>query len=858
MNRAKFFRPTIGTDIVQRIRLWNLLEEGSRLPITLISAPAGYGKSTLVSSWLNQKDRPFIWISLEKEDSDLSVFLRNFIRGVRQLRPDFGYRLEALLETPQPTSFEKLSSEFINTISQFSEELIMVFDDYHLLDNQLIHRLISNYLKFPNQHFHLVLCSRSDPAIQIQDYRSKGWLIEIRSRDLIFSDEEIIDFLSAKKIEDLKEVDLRNIYRITEGWATGIRLLTFQNGGTQSFKERILEYNKSDLFYIEIVENYISKSPSLKEFMMMTSCLDQFDAELCCHIASALKMELKDIKDNIETLINDNFFIIPLDDNNYSFRFHHLIRKHLYKQTQRTWSKEKISRIHCAAGDWYKDQNKKKLAIEQYIYGSNYKRGIDLFKDYRLQLHKEMDWNTLEHFIRLFPENISNDSPEIQLSKAWLKIYTGDVFEMFAMIDPIEELLRNKKSTSQALEAEWKSLLVYKIYNISQDYDKCIEACSYAIQHLPKEHVYALGYSWIFLGGALQIKIGTAEAVKRIKQGIAGVNDDTVNSHQWLVICYLYWISGENNLLIKSSRSLIELGHQSNNMEALANGYSFQGKGYFAQADFKKAEASLLKFYDIRYNTIAVIHFMGMVALCKCSYDLGKKAQVQGILDDLDDLVHIQKDLYFSQVLNVLKAELSSRNGYNKLALAQIKKLEEVPLVPLTDFFHPQIIMARILLRSDSKSDLKMAGDLISQLEDLIYRTKNDRFLIDLLLLKSELELSQGEQKLAGRYATRAIQLANVNRNISPFIEIRKPLQTLVATKSQREFPGFYSLLTKFLSSPKFENKDQFPSNREIEVLKLIRENLSNKQIANTLFISEKTVKRHCGNLFKNVWDWQD
>ncbi len=853
LNRAKFFRPTLGSDIVQREHLWKLLDEGADLPITLISAPAGYGKSTLVSSWLNQIDTPYIWISIEEADSNLHVFLKNFIRGLRQINHDFGIRLESLLASPQPTSIENLSLEFVNAIALLSKKINVVFDDYHLIQNQDIHNFISHYLKYPNRNFHLLLISRSDPSIKIQEYRQKGWLMDIRARDLVFKREEITEFLDSKKIEGLQDMDLEKIHRITEGWPTGLRLLTIQNGRSGAFKERLNNYSSSDLLYTGIVKSYLDKSPAMNDFVLMLSCLSHFNPDICDHIISKVKLKVNNSRSIIDNLIADSFFIIPLDDRDHAFRFHDLIKGHLFKQLRSSWTPDKISTIHCAAADWYQEQNQPHLAIEQFIRGKEYSKGLRIFKNYRLQLHKEMNWSALEDIIKQFPESVAKDSLEIQLSKAWLLIYYGDVFEMFSKLDLLEQQLRNTELHAVALEAEWKSLQVYKLYNISQDYDKCVEACSFAINHLPNEHVYALGYSWIFLGGALQIKRGTAEAVKRIKKGIAGIDNPTVNSHQWLVICYMYWISGEVELLIKSSKSLIDLGQRSNNLEALANGHNFCGIAYYARGDFKMAEASLLKFYELRYNTIAVIHIMGMVALCKCFYELSKETRLSAALDEMTKLIHLQKDNYFGQLLGVLKADISLRKGWDKLALGQISKLEKIPLVPLSNFYCPQITIVRILLSSKTKAEKAKADDLIGQLEEIIYRTKNARFLVDLLLLKSELEFSKGEKTLADGYLTKAIKQAHVNQIVSPFLEINSQLLEIAQDICKREFPAFYEVLRNIVKTCRKDTDLQLPSSRELEVLKLLKENLSNKQIANALYISEKTVKRHCGNLFKKL-----
>ncbi|MEN8799927.1 MAG: LuxR C-terminal-related transcriptional regulator, partial [Flavobacteriaceae bacterium] len=558
-------------------------------------------------------------------------------------------------------------------------------------------------------------------------------------------------------------------------------------------------------------------------------------------------------KTHIDILINDNFFIIPLDGNNYNYRFHHLIQRHLYNQSLSNWGHDKISSIHCMSAEWYKNHNQPSLAIEHFIKGNNFENALGLFKVYRLQLLREMDWSSLKHIVNLFPKSYAKTSAEIQLSKAWLLIYSGDVFEMFSMLGYINEIICADESRSKALIAELKSLQVYELYNLSKDYDQCVEACSFAIKHLPKEHVYALGYAWIFLGAAMQITHSTTIAVQKIKQGITEDNDLRVKSHQWLVICYLYWMSGENEKLIRSSQSLIELGLQSNNLEALANGYYFKGMAQFAHGDINKAKKSLLEFYELRYSTIAVIHFMAMTVLSKCLFVLGEDARLNSVLDKMAEMIHSQRDAHFGQLLEILKADFYLSKGHKKLAISQVNKLGDVALTALSDFYNPQIAMARILLMSNSASDLNYAKSLISKLEEVITRTKNGRFIVDLLLLKSESALRTADQAFAEQYAEKAIRIANTRRYISPFLEISDELVEIVESVSKLKFSDFYKPLKRLLNNLNSENTPQLLSNRELEVLKLLRKNLTNKQIAIALYISEKTVKRHCSNLFKKL-----
>ena len=313
LNRAKFYRPTLGHDIVERRRLWDLLDSGAHLPLTLICGPAGYGKSTLVSSWLDQSSWSSVWLSLEQGDSSIQCLITHLIIGIRQHQSDFGIELESFQNSPQPIAINVLSVHLVNAFSSLNQKLVVVLDDYHHLQNQDIDILFAECLKYPNPNLHLIVVSRTDPPISLQHYRSKGWLQEIRTRDLVFNLEETIHFLEKRNFEQPGKYNLQGLLNVSEGWPTAIRLFALNVDDSNNIDGKIGEFSKSKLFYMGMIQKYLERCPALREFALIISSLDQFNYEISDYLLSEIEMHPADSQTVIRQLAIDSFFIIPLD-----------------------------------------------------------------------------------------------------------------------------------------------------------------------------------------------------------------------------------------------------------------------------------------------------------------------------------------------------------------------------------------------------------------------------------------------------------------------------------------------------------------------------------------------------------------
>ena len=841
-----------GPDLVNRKHLWKELDQHSEYPFTLVTGPAGYGKSTLIASWLRKRRISHVWISLDDKDSHFTSFVSNLALGLRQLIPGFGTRFDTLFKAPQSVSDRIISSELLSAFSEIDSPVTLILDDYHVIKETAIHKWLSDYLKYPNKLVHLILISRFDPPLNLNALRMSGWVREIRTKRLRFTQNEIKQFADAMNLGIKDRVDLSRIETLTEGWAAGLRLLLTSVSDINNLHQFLNSVTKSQSVYFSLINKYLDSNRTIKDCVIRMAVLEEFNEDISKYILSELIPDYKEDQSWILKLLRDNFFLVPLDKEGYSFRFHHLIHNYLRSILRAEIDPAEINHIHELAAHWYQDHQSHYSAIKHFIEAEQHDRAVILFKEIRIDYLDAMQWHDIERMLFLFPSRISKSDTVLLLTRCWLLIYKGDLFEFFSLLPAIEDSVQRIKEVSNELMAEYNCLKAYELYNVSQDFVKCTKACEFAIEFLPKKYHYALGYSWIFLGGAIQITSDTKTAVRRLLDGIETTHEASVNAHQWMVICYLHWIDGNNERLISSAETLEKIGLRTSNMEALANSYYFLGIANLSMGQMDEALIHLTAFQHYRHHTIAVIHFMGLTALA-CRLNVTKNhGDARKVIRDLEELVFQQKDDYFSTSLQLLKAEFDFLNGDLLRATRSIRRSNPLPLVPASNFYCPQITIAKVHAAGDSQQDINAAKELIAEVDALMSQTKNNRFSIAVRLIKAQINISADNKDLAYDLVKQSIELSIEQNIFEPFLHLGHELLKFVLRVSQKSHPEFFKKLSSFGIS-EVNHSTEMPSKREMDILKLLREDCSNKQIAEALFISEKTVKRHCANLFKKL-----
>jgi ATP/maltotriose-dependent transcriptional regulator MalT len=508
--------------------------------------------------------------------------------------------------------------------------------------------------------------------------------------------------------------------------------------------------------------------------------------------------------------------------------------------------------LHQKGADWYISNGYPEKALKHYILGEEFEKAVHLFQERCISHLSHTNWANLRMDLELFPQGLRDKLPELRLAYAWTSTYEGEIFEMFSIVEDLRFEIWDLSSSTPALKAEWAVLEAYRAYNLVQDYQSCRELCEYALTHLPRDHTYALGYAWIFLGGSLQVLEGTPAAVERIQKGMQSGPDPLVISHQLMVLCYVEWMEGNIPMLQRSARELFALGDRTKNSEAIANALYFLGIAAYTTGDLQEAERILKDFFQRRYHTIAIIHFMGVTALIMCRANMGKEYLECEELNSLESFVHGQRHPFYLMFMEAFKTELIWRSGDLERAAERASEIANIPLTPLSNIYCPHLTRIKALISTGLKEGLDKAESEIQQIQNLLEATNNIRFRIDLDLLRAQLYFKRGKQDLEKKHLKSALKSASVYQIVSPFLEMDKEGYRRLGAICNASFPGLYRIqnsLRRFVET----SEPVVLSPREKQVLALLGRHLSNKEIGNKLNISEKTVKRHTGNLFKKL-----
>lgn len=318
---TKLHLPPVRPNLVERRRLTERLNEGTKGRLTLISAPAGFGKTTLLSEWSLRSELPIVWVSLDEGDNHPARFLVYFVAALRNLQADFGENVLALLHSPRPPSLEPVVTALINEISVIPNDFALVLDDYHSIEARPIHDAVAFLLDHLPPQAHLVIASRTEPPLPLARLRVRGQITELSIADLRFTPEEVADFLNKAMGLNLSAGDVAALEERTEGWVAGLQLAALSMQGREDISSFIASFTGSHRYVLDyLAEEVLQKQPEhVQSFLLQTAILDRLNGPLCNAVTGQ-----DDGQAMLERLERANLFVIPLDDERRWFRYHQL------------------------------------------------------------------------------------------------------------------------------------------------------------------------------------------------------------------------------------------------------------------------------------------------------------------------------------------------------------------------------------------------------------------------------------------------------------------------------------------------------------------------------------------------------
>lgn len=445
---TKLFIPSPRPQLVNRTHLFELLEQGADRKLTLISAPAGFGKTTLVTQWHQlQPQRPLAWLSLDEADNEPVHFLRYLVAAFRTFATDECEDILLQLDNSEQVWVEAILTRLINVLTnlitrQSLNRMSLVLDDYHLIQNQTIHTALTFLLDHLPPQLHLIITTRSDPLLPLARLRAKNQLLEIRALELRFQLEETTAFVmqDSKLKQLLTAEDIAKLAIHTEGWAAGLQLALLWLRGRENVAEALKTFSGNNRFVLEYLAEEVlnHQSELLRTFLLQTSVLERFNASLASAVTGREWQE-----EDLAQLEQANLFLVPLDDQGEWYRYHQLFTEFLQHRLKRETPSGLLAELHLRASQWFEKNNLIREAIKHALAASDYERAASLIEQIAWPIISLGELNLVDNWLTKIPQ-------EVLYAHPYLCLYTGSVFYLKGRLVELAKLLEAAQSAIKA------------------------------------------------------------------------------------------------------------------------------------------------------------------------------------------------------------------------------------------------------------------------------------------------------------------------------------------------------------------------------------------------------------------------
>ncbi len=875
---TKLYRPAVGRDYLHRQSLLDKLNQGLYRPFTLVSAPAGYGKSTLISSWLDLIDIPAAWLSLDDKDNDFREFLSGFVASLQSIFPDICGEFLSMVSTPGPLPDQLMVNYLTNNMCVVEREFILVLDDFHLVTDQSVKQFIQELLRHPPRKMHLVLIGRKDPFLPISSLRARDQISEVRITDLRFNKNQTKEFLEIVLDSQVEDHVANQLADRTEGWITGIKLavMAARRQAESTIESAALESMPAYTREYLLTEVLKAQEPAVRDFLLVTSIMDRFNKKMCNALYSPIshkREKIIDANDIIEILRKEDLFLIALDDDYYWFRYHHLFKDFLSTQLTQKYSSKEIALFHMRASEWFSANGSIEEAIQHSLYAGNIEGAIDLIEEYRLAILSSNKGYMFEKWLAILPDDMVEKRPHLLLMKVWAHYFQNNFVSIPPIIAALESIVKEDKTFKQ-LSGEiylFKGVFSY----MKGDGPNAFTFMQQAMKLIPEKDHMIRGFTEIYFGLAGQMQ-GEEERVLPVLSDV--VYQKSLNfERKYRVMISLIWIHIISGDLSNAATLNTQMGVASREKnEVTFNSWSLYNQGliHLHRNELQKAITHLKQATENGLLMLrrATVDCLAALALAYCAAK--NQDEAAATLDNLFQYVHSLNDPTLLEIADSCRTRLSLINERESLqpVIPMIKPTSTVGVMAIWCEI-PRITLCRALIAEGSEQNLSKAEELLERYAELNKSHHNSSQLITIYCLRAVVYGKQKEYDEAFTWLRQALALARPGGFLFPFLEIGKPMQELLGRLYQTRDVDSYieTVLTAFgidttqllatTSSTTAETSSYAVSqslvdpltNREIEVLELLGDRLQTKEISEQLFISPETVKVHLRNIYQKL-----
>ena len=884
---TKLYVPKWRPGLVPRPRLIDRLDQGAERKLTLVSVPAGFGKTTLLAEWLaatEAGERPAAWVSLDQSDNDLTFFWAYFITALQTVQAGVGESALSLLHSPQPPPIETLLGTLLNEIGAIPHGFVLVLDDYHLIEAQPVHDGVAFLLDHLPPQMHLIIASRADPPLPLSRLRGRGELAELRASDLRFTPDEAAAFLNEVMGLDLSAQAVAALEARTEGWIAGLQLAALSMQGRDDVAGFITAFTGDDRYIVDyLVEEVLQRQPErVRSFLLQTAVLDRLSGPLCDAVTGQ-----ESGKGMLEALERGNLFVVPLDDKRQWYRYHHLFADVLRARSMEQ-EPDRVPILHRRASEWYEQNGLPSDAVRHALAAEDFERAAGLVELAAPAMLESRQDATLLGWLKALPDELVRTRPGLSVAYAWALLAAGQLEAVEPRLRDAERWLDATADISERPEApavemvvvneeEFRSLPVHiAILRAlhAQALGDVPGTAKYARRVLdlsPEEDHHGRGAaSWLL--GLASWASGDLEAANRtVADGLASLRmagniPDVISST--LVLAEIRVAQGRLHEAVSTYQQSLQLATEQGEPvpPGTADLHTGLSELHHEQGDPEAATQHLLRSEELGERAgLPENRYRWFVAMARM-----KEAQgdLDGALDALDEAERLYMRAFNPNVhpIAALKTRVWVAQDRLAEALGWVREQGlsvDDDLSYVREFEH--ITLARVLIAQyKSEREERSIHEAVRLLQRLLEAAEEGGrtgSVIEILALQALAHEAQGDIPGGLAPLERALTLAEPEGYVQVFVGEGEPMRDLlrhaaaggVSSSFTRRLLSAFDGPARPVSAPAQVTVPPLAeplTPREVEILRLVAAGLRNQEIADQLAISVATVKRHIANTY--------
>jgi len=860
--QSKFNRPPLDRRWNARPRLIQQLDKYEVKRLTLISAPAGYGKTTLAVQWAVQRPQFTAWLSVDPGDSDSERFIRYLALAIKVIHPDFGPNTTALLTAPVLASPEYLADALISDLSIIDGMLTIIIDDFHSIEDEAVHQIMIRLIQNLPVNLHLLILTRMDPPWPIGAFRGRGWFCEIRAVDLRFSEDESRRYLHSGSGKNLTDPLLNALHHKTEGWVAGLQLAQLSIGTGKTPEAFATEFSGSDRFIADfLVDEVLAGLPDeIRDFLAVTALLDGFCASLC----DCLLPEGGDSSRLIEEVEKRNLFLVPLDNERRWFRYHHLFQTLLIRHLLVDYTPEKKRQLHFRAGTWFAGEGLVEEALKHLIASRHVDAAALLFSEHlHTVIEKDLTRRTLFRWMNMFPEETRNEHPALLAARICYLTYHWDLPGMMLLMDKAQIRLRDPacsldEPTRRNLDATVDAQRSFCLYWLG-DAEGSLRHARRALEVLPREHNWAYTVAILYKAASLAA-VGRGEEALEFLSDI--VSDDcSVGSRNFgtiLAARMAIHLNAGNLTGVRDAAQEVLKVHETVPVPIYwrSHAYYFLGSVAYEQNNLDDAADHFGMAEQAIYQVNSRVYHDCLLGLALVAETKQEPAKA---------LEYAERAKLFAIEMNDAVSRLMSESLSTRLALLSGKEpIEPISLKATNEGLKfwleiPTLTLAEYLIRKP-EPDYRRALAIIEEALNQAKQQYNRRQEIQFLAVKAVALRCAGETDQALETLKESLRMAEPLGFVRAFID-RGPLMAELLNKllNTRSIAQYVRLLLDEFENTASHKKaatafiDSLLTKRELKILEMLALRLTYREIADKLFISPATVKTHVSSIYRKL-----